>query len=61
MPRARDNADFFVDSQLLLMSWQILLAPAGGMEYPATDPYTDYYGPDGGPLDFSTPPDVSMY
>ena len=40
---------------------QILLAPAGGKVWDATDPYTDYYGPDGGPLDFSAPPDVSEY
>jgi len=31
---------------------QILLAPAGGKKYPATDPYVDYYGPEGGPIDF---------
>ena len=40
---------------------QILLAPAGGKEWDATDPYADYYGPDGGPIDFMTPVDVSMY
>ena len=40
---------------------QILLAPAGGKEWDATDPYADYYGPDGGPIDFMSPVDVSEY
>jgi hypothetical protein len=43
------------------LSEQILLAPAGGMEWDATDPYADYYGPDGGPIDFDSPVDVSGY
>ncbi|EKX32467.1 hypothetical protein GUITHDRAFT_121361 [Guillardia theta CCMP2712] len=38
----------------------ILLAPAGGLEYPANDPATQYYGPDG-VIDFTTPVDVSGY
>ena len=40
---------------------QILLAPAGGKEWAETDPYADYYGPDGGPIDFDSPVDVSAY
>jgi hypothetical protein len=40
---------------------QILLAPVGGKTWPATDPYADYYGPDGGPIDFGSPVDVSGY
>jgi len=36
----------------LCVAVQILLAPAGGKKYPATDPYVDYYGPEGGPIDF---------
>lgn len=40
---------------------QILLAPAGGKVWDATDPYADYYGPDGGPIDFMSPVDVSEY
>jgi len=58
-----DNVNPFTEA--VVGDWdlpdEILLAPAGGMEYDETDPYADYYGPDGGPIDFSEPPDVSMY
>lgn len=58
-----DNVNVFTEAEV--GDWdlpeEILLAPAGGMEWAVTDPYVDYYGPDGGPIDFASPVDVSGY